>query len=520
MAKAEQGLGTVRRIFNRGGKVVWWQALLPRHLSVAPVGCKRPARYQQPLAEKFTSEDDARAVLIAAIAELRKSPLRNALGFDAFVAAEIQAREHAAWRRYNHKAKARSSSATWRSIEKHWLAKAPFYRWQPAAIPLKELQAWFDLLEQRATGKRGRPLSASFIHQVRELVRAVLDRAGVDPNPAERLRLPAKPTPRVPFLDLAAQRRFYGSATVELEDRVRVGCGQGAGLRVGELLSLEAVDLHLREASPYLMVRHGGQHAAPTKGNSFRRVELYEPGLGFFRLHMKLFYRGGQRVFEGPEGGFPKHWPELFPEWAAVAGVHEMTSHIMRHTWAVSMLSGSWGYDPQSLEFVQKQLGHKERSTTERYYGAFEAGVWEREVARMTGAAPRAARPVVTAAELLGLAPGIVPADSGADGAFDGEESGNRVFLATTGTDGSDPRHSPRNFAQLISAAASGPPEEAHQARRLLIEGLAAAGRGDARAALTLLVTGADLALQILPAEPAAATEHEERAGAREVARG
>ena len=81
----------------------------------------------------------------------------------------------------------------------------------------------------------------------------------------------------------------------------------------------------------------------------------------------------------------------------------------MRHTFAVAMLPGSWGYDPQSLEFVQQQLDLADRTTTERYYGAYEVGTWQKTVARMVGREPRMENPkAVTAVQLLGL---DVPAD-------------------------------------------------------------------------------------------------------------
>jgi len=141
------------------------------------------------------------------------------------------------------------------------------------------------------------------------------------------------------------------------------------------------------------------------KGGKVRRVELVEPGLGFWRLWMSEFYRHGDRlVFAGPHGGYQKHWPERFPAWAPLAGVERLSSHVMRHTYAVAVLSGSWGYEPKSLEFVSSQLGHADLITTQRYYAAFEQGTWAREARAMRGAGKgEPIRGPITAAELLGI---------------------------------------------------------------------------------------------------------------------
>ena len=108
---------------------------------------------------------------------------------------------------------------------------------------------------------------------------------------------------------------------------------------------------------------------------------------------MKEHYTGGVRVFEGARGGYLKNWPNRFPGWASVAEVDRLSSHIMRHSYAVALLSGTWGYEPASMEFVSKQLGHADVQTTERYYAAFEAGTWQREARRLTG---QEARPSTT----------------------------------------------------------------------------------------------------------------------------
>jgi len=404
--RSEAGMGSVKTIRNRAGEIVGYQALLPRELSRAPKDVKHPQLYQEPFGDRCETYDAARTLLDAALPTLRANPLMGrgpCLG--DYVTQEIQAKHQQARRDYNDAPRANRAVSTWRSIERCWLADAPFIKRAPHSITQSDLQAWFNWLKDEAESERDEPLSPAFIRNVAALVRASFARVlGLGANPAEGLQLPNKDAPKVPHLVIDQQRAFFAapSEKVSYQNRVMVGCGMGGGLRVNELLPFEPGDVQLDCPDPHLIVRYGGPNHAPTKSRRVRRVELYEPGLGFWRLYMAHFYRPGDRlVFEGPRGGYQKAWPESFSGWGEALGLDHLTSHIMRHTFAVSLLSGSWGYEPRSLEFVGQQLGHGDRQTTERHYGAFEAGIWRREVDHMTGRGAGVSRRPVTAAELL-----------------------------------------------------------------------------------------------------------------------
>jgi integrase len=474
--KAEHGLGTVRQVLNKKGELIGWQALLPRELSTPPKGCKNPKKYKEPVGPRQETEEAARRILIAAIDELR-SPrlLRHGLSVAYYVDAEIKARRQAARRKYESDARANKAVATWRSIYRKWIEPEAFVALPPAAVQKSDLQALIDYLRDEAEGPKGDPLSGHFIRNVAALLKASFARApGLEANPAASLKLPKKGDPDVRYLDLAAQRAFFGSDVDEL-DRVMVGCGMGAGLRVSELLAIEEADVRLDDHDPHLIVRYGGPDHAPTKGDRVRRVELHEPGLGFWRLWMAKHRAEGRMVFAGPKGGYQKHWPERFPTWAAVAGVDRLSSHIMRHTYAVAMLSGTWGYEPKTLEFIQHQLGHAERSTTERYYAAYEAGTWRREVRAMRGV-EQIRREPITAAELLQTEAG---ASAGAS------PIAEVAFLACKSVNGSQTpslTQSPTNADKTALSGAS-----AHQAIEQGERALAAAANGEPTAARQLI---------------------------------
>jgi integrase len=413
-------------------------------VSRPPKGCRNPDRYQEPLGELQASRDDAQRLLDAAIVELRSNPARqHALAFAFFADAEYRARLQDARRKYPTAARANEAVSTQKSLIKKWFSEAPFYETPPSDIDAEQdLRPWFARLRDEARSNvTGEPLSNQYVRTVAQFARSVFERAGVSPNPMDAIELPSKSPPQIPFLPIADQRRLLRLDAIPLAERVMIGCGLGTGVRVGELLSIEKSDVFLDGSNPHIFVRYGGPDRAPTKSGRTRRVELFEPGLGFWRFWMRDHYTGGDLVFAGPRGGHQKHWPEKFPEWGELIG-RELSSHVMRHSYAVSLLSGSWGYEPQGLEFVQVQLGHSERSTTERYYGAYEDGTWQQRVRDMTGRSLPEARKPVTAEELLGLneRPDAPVDASGPKGS--GETASDR-----------NPRHSPRKFVQSVAAA-------------------------------------------------------------------
>jgi integrase len=461
MTTSEHGAGTIRAVRSKKtGEIIGYQALLPRELSRPRRGSGRVG-YQEPVGPPCATKEEARRVLDAVLYELKsRGAVRHGLPFSSYVEQELRAAHTEARRRYGSLARANKACATARSIDRRWLSKASFYDYPPAAIQLDDLQRWIDQLRDEAEGLSGEPLSSSFV------------RIG-GANLARALELPAKDAPSVRYLELPAQRAFFASSA-ELSDRVMVGCGMGPGLRVGELLSFEIDDVHLDDHDPYLIVRYGGDHHAPTKGGRVRRVELYEPALGFWRLWLGRFYAGGRRVFAGPAGGYLKAWPENFPGWAQLAGVDRLSSHIMRHTYAVAMLSGTWGYEPRSLEFVSKQLGHADVQTTERYYGAYEFGVWQREVRRMTGRDPVRPLAPVTAAELLGLDASVEGSGSAGGGekppialvqATPPSSTQTQEFSKETGRGDASPHHVLALLEGALVATRDGEP---HAARRLV----------------------------------------------------
>ena len=134
----------------------------------------------------------------------------------------------------------------------------------------------------------------------------------------------------------------------------------GSGLRVSELLNIDLKDIHLNES--YLNVIG--------KGNKERKVPISRAALtaiknylinGRFHLAKKNI---SNKLFLNINGtplsrqGFFKQLKLI----ANKAGVHNVTPHIFRHSFATHMLEN--GMDLRSIQIL---LGHEEITTTQIY---------------------------------------------------------------------------------------------------------------------------------------------------------
>jgi integrase len=174
-----------------------------------------------------------------------------------------------------------------------------------------------------------------------------------------------------------------------------------AGLRISEAIALQRADLELEERGGFVVVYRSHKKArtrktanGSTKGDKFRSVEI-GPGLSRTlqdQLARRAETAGGDQknaaVFVMPvrtRKADRGRWastgdPEPFDrntvsgEWHKIAlqdaALRDMPLHSLRHTAAAAWLAGG-----NSLMYVQRQLGHADIGTTERYYGHLERHV-------------------------------------------------------------------------------------------------------------------------------------------------
>ena len=170
----------------------------------------------------------------------------------------------------------------------------------------------------------------------------------------------------------------------------------GSGLRISEALALRLSDLSLEDSGGAIIVyrsRKGGTIGS-TKSDRFRSVEI-GPGLCavlrdqlarraelasgdlnsavLFAMPVRMAKPDTGR-WESASAGLPFDRTTVSRDWhkhtLQDAALRDMPLHALRHTAAAAWLAAG-----NSLMYVQRQLGHADISTTERYYGHLERHV-------------------------------------------------------------------------------------------------------------------------------------------------
>ncbi|HWF56022.1 MAG TPA: tyrosine-type recombinase/integrase [Solirubrobacteraceae bacterium] len=170
----------------------------------------------------------------------------------------------------------------------------------------------------------------------------------------------------------------------------------GSGLRISEALALRVGDLELEDTRGAIVVYRSskGDAVGSTKSDRFRSVEI-GPGLSavlrdqlarraelasgdlnsavLFAMPVRTVKRSNGR-WESAGTGRPFDRTTVSRDWhkhtLQDAALRDMPLHALRHTAAAAWLAAG-----NSLMYVQRQLGHADISTTERYYGHLERHV-------------------------------------------------------------------------------------------------------------------------------------------------
>jgi integrase len=170
----------------------------------------------------------------------------------------------------------------------------------------------------------------------------------------------------------------------------------GSGLRISEALALRVGDLELHETGGTVVVYRSRKSDAigSTKSDRFRSVEIgpslvtvlrdqaarrAELSAGdraaavLFVMPVRTIKRSQGR-WESAGVGQPLDRNTVSRDWhkdtLEDAALRDMPLHALRHTAAAAWLAAG-----NSLMYVQRQLGHADISTTERYYGHLERHV-------------------------------------------------------------------------------------------------------------------------------------------------
>lgn len=234
-------------------------------------------------------------------------------------------------------------------------------RWE--TLDRNDVVAFLIFLKERryATSTLARRTAAvksfcSFLHREKILATdptAELDSPRVDRTPPRSIT--------VNLIDELLELPLTGSGPEALRDKAMLEVLYATGMRVSELVALDVEDLNLEaeqvrcggRGKPRLLPLSGSASTAMEEYNDIARPQLAR-GSRQEELALFLNHRGRRLTRQG-------FWL-ILKRYADKLGVHELTPHTLRHSFAAHMLAN--GAD---LRQVQTLLGHASISTTQIY---------------------------------------------------------------------------------------------------------------------------------------------------------
>jgi integrase/recombinase XerD len=224
------------------------------------------------------------------------------------------------------------------------------------------VRRYIDSLYQAGMASRS---IARHIATLRNFSAHLIEKGALDADPTAHLAAPRQWQSLPKYLnkkqidDLLAA--CDGSKPQGLRDRAMLEFLYATGLRVSELCQVRISELE-RNMGVVRVVGKGNKHRiVPVGKSALAAVERYlgdgRPGLLKGRASPYLFVtnRGGAMTRQG-------FWT-LLGAYGKKAGIfHNLTPHVLRHTFATHLLEG--GADLRSL---QSMLGHADISTTQIY---------------------------------------------------------------------------------------------------------------------------------------------------------
>jgi integrase/recombinase XerC len=235
---------------------------------------------------------------------------------------------------------------------------------EPGQVTATQVRAFLAQLHARlhpsTLGRKLAALRSFFRFLVREGACELDPTAGI-PAPRTPRRLP-RPLP-VDDCEALVEREDPRRRPGALRDRALVELLYGAGLRVGELASLDVRDVDLRSGEVRVSGKGGKERVVPLPSAAREALETYlAPRRGPGILGEPLFTSLRPRR-SGPRRLGTRDIRRILEARARGAGLADRVHpHRLRHSYATHLLD--MGAD---LREIQELLGHASLSTTEKY---------------------------------------------------------------------------------------------------------------------------------------------------------
>lgn len=203
------------------------------------------------------------------------------------------------------------------------------------------------------------------VSAVRGWCRFLLGDGVLATDPSDRLEVPARWRTLPPVLGVPDVQRLLAAPSLDdplcFRDRAMLELAYGAGLRVGEWITLRVADLLLDDQLVRVFGKGGKERLVPIGRSAIGAAALY-----LRELRPRLDRGAGKGILFLNARGTPLSrmgaWKILRRHAEAAGLATVVTPHTLRHSFATHLLEG--GAD---LRAVQEMLGHADISTTQLY---------------------------------------------------------------------------------------------------------------------------------------------------------